>query len=157
MVLPTRGANRTLLAMMGAALLLMVWHVWVNGPTSEALTSKLAGESFPVILGYEIWDVIAGDFVDELIDIFPYFMFGVLFAGYIRTFKLAIKLQRYLNRYGKASILLGAGIGMFTPLVCLWHSNNRYKPAVFRHTVGAGNGTSRNLTVDESVNLFYQP
>jgi uncharacterized membrane protein YraQ (UPF0718 family) len=102
--------------MMGAALLLMVWHVWVNGPTSEALTLKLEGESFPVILGHEIWDVIAGDFVDELIDIFPYFMFGVLFAGYIRTFKLAIKLQRYLNRYGKASILLGAGIGMFTPL-----------------------------------------
>lgn len=113
---PHKGANRTLLAMMGAALLLMVWHVWVNGPTSEALTLKLAGKSFPVILGYEIWDVIAGDFVDELIDIFPYFMFGVLFAGYIRTFKLAIKLQRYLNRYGKASILLGAGIGMFTPL-----------------------------------------
>jgi uncharacterized membrane protein YraQ (UPF0718 family) len=113
---PHKGANRTLLAMMGAALLLMVWHVWVNGPTSEALTLKLEGESFPVILGHEIWDVIAGDFVDELIDIFPYFMFGVLFAGYIRTFKLAIKLQRYLNRYGKASILLGAGIGMFTPL-----------------------------------------
>jgi uncharacterized membrane protein YraQ (UPF0718 family) len=113
---PHKGANRTLLAMMGAALLLMVWQVWVNGPTSEALKLKLAGESFPVILGHELWDVIAGDFVDELIDIFPYFMFGVLFAGYIRTFKLAIKLQRYLNRYGKASILLGAGIGMFTPL-----------------------------------------
>ena len=113
---PHKGANRTLLVMMGAALLLMVWQVWVNGPTSEALKLKLAGESFPVIFGHEIWDVIAGDFVDELIDIFPYFMFGVLFAGYIRTFKLAIKLQRYLNRYGKASILLGAGIGMFTPL-----------------------------------------
>jgi len=113
---PHKGANRTLLAMMGAALLLMVWQVWVNGPTSEALKLKLAGESFPVILGYEIWDVIASDLVDELIDIFPYFMIGVLFAGYIRTFKLAIKLQRYLNRYGKASILLGAGIGMFTPL-----------------------------------------
>ncbi|MFC1827885.1 permease [Thermodesulfobacteriota bacterium] len=113
---PHKGANRTLLAMMGAALLLMVWQVWVNGPTSEALKLKLAGESFPVILGHEIWDVIATDFVHELIDIFPYFMFGVLFAGYIRTFKLAIKLQRYLNRYGKASILLGAGIGMFTPL-----------------------------------------
>ena len=48
----------------------MVWQVWVNGPTSEALKLKLAGESFPVILGYEIWDVIASDFVDELIDIF---------------------------------------------------------------------------------------
>jgi uncharacterized membrane protein YraQ (UPF0718 family) len=113
---PHKGANRTLLAMMGAALLLMVWQVWVNGPTSEALKLKLAGESFPVILGHEIWDVIANDFVDEIIDIFPYFMFGVLFAGFIRTFKLAIKLQRYLSRYGKASILLGAGIGMFTPL-----------------------------------------
>ncbi|MFC1845137.1 permease [Thermodesulfobacteriota bacterium] len=113
---PHKGANRTLLAMIGAALLLMVWQVWVNGPTSEALKIKLAGESFPVILGHELWDVIVSDFVDELIDIFPYFMFGVLFAGYIRTFKLAIKLQRYLNRYGKASILLGAGIGMFTPL-----------------------------------------
>jgi uncharacterized membrane protein YraQ (UPF0718 family) len=113
---PHKGANRTLLAMIGAALLLMVWQVWVNGPSSEALKLKLVGESFPVILGHEIWDVISGEFVDELIDIFPYFMVGVLFAGYIRTFKLAIKLQRYLNRYGSASILLGAGIGMFTPL-----------------------------------------
>jgi uncharacterized membrane protein YraQ (UPF0718 family) len=113
---PHKGANRTLLAMIGAALLLMVWQVWVNGPTSGDLKLKLVGESFPVILGHEIWDVLAGDFVDELIDIFPYFMIGVLFAGYIRTFKLAIKLQRYLNRYGTASIFLGAGIGMFTPL-----------------------------------------
>ena len=113
---PHKGANRTLLILMGAALLLMVWQVWVNGPTSEALKLQLAEKSFPVILGHEIWDVLAGDFVDELIDIFPYFMIGVLFAGYIRTFKLAVKLQRYLNRYGTASILLGAGIGMFTPL-----------------------------------------
>ncbi|MGW8145234.1 MAG: permease, partial [Anaerolineales bacterium] len=113
---PHKGANRTLLILMGAALLLMVWQVWVNGPTSEALKLELAGKSFPVILGHEIWDVITRDLVDEIIDVFPYFMIGVLFAGYIRTFKLAQKLQRYLNRYGTTSILLGAGIGMFTPL-----------------------------------------
>ena len=115
---PHKGANRTLLALMGAALLLMVWQVWIHGPTSEALKSELSGKSFPVILGYELWDVIVSEtgVVHELIEVFPYFMIGVLFAGYIRTFKLAIKLQRYLNRYGTASILLGAGIGMFTPL-----------------------------------------
>ena len=115
---PHKGVNRTLLAMMGAALLLMMWQVWVNGPTSEALKSELAGKSFPVILGHEIWDVIASEdgVVHELKEVFPYFMIGVLFAGYIRTFKLAIKMQRYLNRYGTASILLGALIGMFTPL-----------------------------------------
>ena len=113
---PHKGTNRTLLILMGAALLLMVWQVWVNGPTSEALKLKLADESFPVILGHEIWDVFTTDLVDEIIDVFPYFMIGVLFAGYIRTFKYAQKFQRYLHRYGKASILLGAGIGMFTPL-----------------------------------------
>ena len=55
---PHKGANRTLLVLMGAALFLMVWQVWVNGPTAQALKSKLAGESFFVIFGYEIWDMI---------------------------------------------------------------------------------------------------
>ena len=115
---PHKGANRTLLALMGAALFLMVWQVWVNGPTSEALKLKLAGESFFVIFGYEIWDMIvsSGGLAFQITEVFPYFMVGVFFAGYIRTYKFTQKLQRYLNRYGKASILLGATIGMFTPL-----------------------------------------
>ena len=115
---PHKGANRTLLVLMGAALFLMVWQVWVNGPTAQALKSKLAGESFFVIFGYEIWDMIVSTdgLAFQITEVFPYFMVGVFFAGYIRTYKLTQKMQRYLNRYGKASILLGATIGMFTPL-----------------------------------------
>ena len=55
---PHKGVNRTLLVLIGAALFLMLWQVWFNGPTSEALKFKLADESFPVILGHEIWDMI---------------------------------------------------------------------------------------------------
>src|SRR5210317_1201860 len=115
---PHKGANLTLLVLMGAALILMVWQVWVNGPSSQALKSKLAGESFFVVFGYEIWDMIVSTdgLAFQITEVFPYFMVGVFFAGYIRTYKFTQKLQRYLNRYGKASILLGATIGMFTPL-----------------------------------------
>lgn len=104
--------------MVFASFALIVWHVWVYGPTGQAVRPELLTKPFPVILGSEIWDMVFSGhgMLEELKDVFPYFIIGVLLAGFIRTYKLAIKLQRTLNRYGFASIFLAAFIGIFTPL-----------------------------------------
>ncbi|MBI5408008.1 MAG: permease, partial [Nitrospirae bacterium] len=113
-----RGANRTLLFMVFASLLLIIWHVWVYGPTGQAVRPELLQKPFPVILGNEIWDMIFSGhgLLAELRDIFPYFIIGILLAGFIRTYKLTIKLRRTLNRYGFFSIFLASLIGILTPL-----------------------------------------
>lgn len=104
--------------MVCASIALIVWHVWVYGPTGQSVRPELLTKPFPVILGSEIWDMVFSGhgMLEELKDVFPYFLIGVLLAGFIRTYKLAIKLQRTLNRYGFASIFLAAFIGIFTPL-----------------------------------------
>jgi len=115
---PSRAANRTLLFMVFATFALIIWHVWVYGPTGQAVRPELLTKPFPVILGSEIWDMVFSGhgMLEELKDVFPYFLIGVLLAGFIRTYKLTIKLQRTLNRYGFFSIFLAAFIGIFTPL-----------------------------------------
>lgn len=114
----SKAANKTLLFMVFASFALIVWHVWVYGPTGQSVRPELLTKPFPVILGNEIWDMVFSGhgMLEELKDVFPYFLVGVLLAGFIRTYKLAIKLQRTLNRYGFASIFLAAFIGIFTPL-----------------------------------------
>ncbi|MBI4826982.1 MAG: permease [Nitrospirae bacterium] len=113
-----KGANRTLLFMVFASLLLIVWHVWVYGPTGHAARPELSQKPFLVILGNEIWDMLFSGhgMLAELKDIFPYFIFGILLAGLIRTYKLTIKLRSTLNRYGFLSIFLASLIGILTPL-----------------------------------------
>ena len=46
-----------------------------------------------MILGHEIWDVIVSTdgLAFQITEVFPYFMVGVLFAGYIRTYKFTVK------------------------------------------------------------------
>jgi hypothetical protein len=112
------GANRLLLFMVFASLLLIIWHVWVYGPTGQSIRPDLSQKPFPVILGNEIWDMIFNGhgLLAELKDIFPYFMIGILLAGFIRTYKLAIKFRRYLNQYDFLSIFLASLIGILTPL-----------------------------------------
>jgi len=114
----SRAANKTLLFMVFASFALIVWHVWVYGPTGQAVRPELLEKSFPVVLGTEIWDMVFSGhgILAELIDVFPYFIIGILLAGLIRTYKLTVKLQRTLNRYGFSSIFIAAGIGIFTPL-----------------------------------------
>ncbi|RJQ45877.1 MAG: permease [Nitrospiraceae bacterium] len=115
---PSKAANRTLLFMVFASFALIIWHVWVYGPTGQSVRPELLERPFPVILGSEIWDMVFSEhgLLAELKDVFPYFLIGVLLAGLIRTYKLAVKLQRTLNRYGFFSIFLAALIGIFTPL-----------------------------------------
>ncbi|MBI5099942.1 MAG: permease [Nitrospirae bacterium] len=114
----SRAANKPLLFMVFASFALIVWHVRVYGPTGQAVRPELLTKPFPVILGSEIWDMVFSGhgMLQELKDVFPYFLIGVLLAGFIRTYKLAIKLQRTLNRYGLYSIFLASFIGIFTPL-----------------------------------------
>jgi uncharacterized membrane protein YraQ (UPF0718 family) len=54
--------------------------------------------------------------IAELWDVLPYFLAGVLLAGYIRTYKIAVKLQAKLRKYGFLSIFLASLIGLITPL-----------------------------------------
>ena len=115
---PSRAANRTLLFMVFASFALIVWHVWVYGPTGQTVRPELLEKSFPIVLGSEIWDMVFNGhgILAELIDVFPYFIIGILLAGLIRTYKLTVRLQRTLSRYGFSSIFLAAVIGIFTPL-----------------------------------------
>jgi uncharacterized membrane protein YraQ (UPF0718 family) len=48
--------------------------------------------------------------------VLPYFIAGILIAGYLRTFKVAVKLQASLRKYGVASVFLASFVGIITPL-----------------------------------------
>jgi uncharacterized membrane protein YraQ (UPF0718 family) len=113
-----RKANLTLLAMVLAGLTLIIWHVWVFGPAGHLRAAGQAEASFLQELGAELWNLLSDKhgILAELWDIFPYFIAGVLLAGWIRTYKIALKLQLYLRRYGVASVFLASFIGIITPL-----------------------------------------
>ncbi len=113
----SRAANRTLLSLVVAAAGLIVWHVWRFGPTGGAGSDALR-ESFPSALGTELWDLLVGPHgvLEELWAILPYFVIGLLLAGLIRTYKLAVRLRRHLVRHGFSSVLLASLIGVITPL-----------------------------------------
>lgn len=111
-----KKANRTLLIMIAACLGLIIWHVWVYGLSSSAGSSLSA--PLPMLIGYEIWDLLfnAHGVLAELRDVFPYFLVGVFLAGYLRTFKIAVKLQASLRKYGTLSIVVASFVGIITPL-----------------------------------------
>jgi uncharacterized membrane protein YraQ (UPF0718 family) len=115
---PSRAANRALLFMILASLSLIIWHVWVYGPTHQSAKPELLLRPFPVLLGNEIWDLLFDrhGILAELWDVLPYFIAGILLAGYIRTFKIALKLQASLKRYGILSVFIASLVGMITPL-----------------------------------------
>jgi len=113
-----KPANKTLLFMMLASLSLIIWHVWVYGPTGQATDPDLLRRPFPMLLGSEIWDLLFNrrGMVAELWSVFPYFIVGVLLAGYIRTYKFAARLQITLRQYGFLSVFLASLVGILTPL-----------------------------------------
>jgi hypothetical protein len=71
-----------------------------------------------MLLGRELWDLLLDGhgILAELWDVFPYFIIGVLLAGAIRTYKIAVKLRAALRKYGFASIFLASFVGILTPL-----------------------------------------
>ncbi|HAM49450.1 MAG TPA: permease [Nitrospiraceae bacterium] len=115
---PSRAANKTLLIMVLASFSLIIWHVWIYGPTGQMVRPDALQRPFPLLVGSEIWDLLFNGhgMIAELWDIFPYFIVGILLAGYIRTYKIAVKLQTSLRRYGFLSIFLASLVGIITPL-----------------------------------------
>ncbi|GAM11306.1 hypothetical protein OR1_03618 [Geobacter sp. OR-1] len=114
----SRTANRMLLVMIAASLTLIIWHVWAYGPTGHQAKVAPVESSFPVLVGGEIWDLLFNKkgIVAELWEVFPYFVVGILLAGYLRTYKIAVKLQATLRKYGVASVFLASFVGIITPL-----------------------------------------
>ncbi len=101
-----------------AGFAIIICHVWVYGPAGHAQNSADLNGPFLSNLGIELWNLLTDKHgvLAELWDIFPYFISGILLAGYIRTFKIAVKLQLYLKRYGIMSVFLASFIGIITPL-----------------------------------------
>lgn len=114
---PARSANRMLLVMVLASFALIVWHVWVYGPSGQAETEAVRRPFF-LLLGSELWDLLFNrhGILAELWDVLPYFLVGILLAGWIRTYKIAVKLQARLRQYGFLSIFLASLVGILTPL-----------------------------------------
>jgi uncharacterized membrane protein YraQ (UPF0718 family) len=115
---PSKAANKMLLFMILASLSLIIWHVWVYGPTNQTTKPESLQKPFPMLLGSEIWDLLFNrhGIIAELWSVLPYFMVGILLAGYIRTYKLAVKLQNSLRRHGILSVFLASLAGILTPL-----------------------------------------
>jgi len=113
-----KTANRGLLVLLAISFLIIAWRVWVYGPTNPLVTAKVSIGTYPFLLISELWDMVfgGGGIVPHFQDIMWYFLSGVLIAGFIRTFKLAIKLRNLLNRFGFASIFIAAFVGIVTPL-----------------------------------------
>lgn len=104
--------------MIMAGFALIAWHVWVYGPAGHAHSEEVVKGSFFSNLGVELWNLLSDKHgvLAELWDVFPYFISGVLLAGYIRTYKIAVKLQMALRRYGVMSVFIASFIGIITPL-----------------------------------------
>ncbi|MBI4698783.1 MAG: permease [Nitrospirae bacterium] len=104
--------------MMIATVLLIGWHVWLYGPTNQFLKPGSSQQPFLISFANEIFDMIFSGhgLLAELKDIFPYFMIGIFLAGFIRTYKLTVRLRRYLNTYGVSSVFLASLLGILTPL-----------------------------------------
>lgn len=113
-----KKANLTLLAMVLAGFTLILWHVWVYGPAGHVQDPEFSKNSFLSNLGVELWNLLTDKhgILAELWDIFPYFISGILLAGYIRTYKIAVKLQLTLRKYGVMSVFIASFIGIITPL-----------------------------------------
>ncbi|HTG81219.1 MAG TPA: permease [Geobacteraceae bacterium] len=113
-----RSGDVMLVGMILASFSLIVWHVWVYGPSGRLGAAGAASRSFPVLLGSELWDLFFNSkgILAELREVVPYFLVGIFIAGYLRTFKVAVKLQASLRKYGVMSVFLASFVGIITPL-----------------------------------------
>lgn len=115
---PAKSGDRMLICMLLASFSLIVWHVWAYGTSGHLTTTATSSGSFPALLGNELRDLCFSNkgILAELWEVFPYFLVGILIAGYLRTFKVAVKLQASLRKYGVMSVFLASFVGIITPL-----------------------------------------
>jgi uncharacterized protein len=113
----SKTVNKTLFLMILVSFSLILWRVWFHGPTIQA-DPEILQSPFLLLLARELWDLVFNShgILAELWDVLPYFLVGILLAGYIRTFKIAVKLQTRLRRYGFISVVMASLIGILTPL-----------------------------------------
>lgn len=111
-------ANLALIFMVLTSCSLMIWHVWMYGPSTHVAQSETVPKSFLQLLGSEAWDLLFNKrgILIELWEVFPYFIAGILIAGYLRTYKVAVKLNASLRKYGVLSVFFASLIGIITPL-----------------------------------------
>lgn len=112
------SGNRMLICMVLASFSLIVWHVWVFGTSGRPVPAGVVPGSFIMLLGNELRDLLFSNkgILAELWEILPYFIIGILIAGYLRTFKVAVKMQASLRKYGVLSIFLASFVGIISPL-----------------------------------------
>jgi len=115
---PPRSGDRVLAGMALFSLAVIAWHVWFYGTVEHPGPSQAAPVSFPALLGSELGQLLFGKkgILAELWEVFPYFLIGILIAGYLRTFKIAVKLQASLRKYGVASVFVASFVGIISPL-----------------------------------------
>lgn len=109
------SGNRMLAAMLAISLGFICWHVWTQGQAGNMAADPA---SFLARLGTELSSLLFSrkGVAAELWEVFPYFLAGIFIAGYIRTYKLAVKLQMKLRKHGVASVFLASFVGIITPL-----------------------------------------
>lgn len=112
-----RSGDVMLVAMILASLVLVSWHVWVYGLSGPMGAGAERGP-FPLLLGTELWDLFFGrkGVAAELWEVLPYFLAGIFIGGFLRTYKIAVKLQAKLRKYGVLSVFLASFVGIITPL-----------------------------------------
>lgn len=60
--------------------------------------------------------VVGTLFLEQARDLWPFYLGGVLFAAFIKTFKWDRRIRASLVRYGRSSILVAVGAGLISPL-----------------------------------------
>ncbi len=60
--------------------------------------------------------VLAGLFLDQARDLWPFYLGGVIFAAFIKTYKWDRRIRASLVRHGSASILVATAAGLVSPL-----------------------------------------
>jgi len=60
--------------------------------------------------------IIATLFLEQARDLWPFYLGGVLFAAFIKTFKWDRRVRASLVRHGRASVLMATAAGLVSPL-----------------------------------------
>ena len=60
--------------------------------------------------------VVGSLFLEQAKDLWPFYLAGVLFAAFIKTFKWDRRIRASLVRYGKASVPVAVAAGLVSPL-----------------------------------------